>query len=63
VEQLGVVREPHIALDVIGQGIASLKSGSLSLVFHAPHDQKEQAVKIHDLQGKRVRLEIYTEMS
>jgi hypothetical protein len=42
-------------------GLTSLHSGALSLVFHAPHDQRADSVRLLDYQGKRVRLDIFVE--
>lgn len=42
-------------------GLTSLRSGALSLVFHAPHDQASEALRLHAKQGKRVRLDIFVE--
>ena len=41
--------------------LASLKSGGLSLVFHAPFDQANQAMRLHAHQGQQVRMEIFVE--
>lgn len=49
-------REDRLSLPAIPQGVTSLKSGALSVVFHVPYESSEDAFKIHELQGKPVTL-------
>ncbi len=39
--------------------VASLKGGSVSLIFHVPFVLAEEAFKIHGLQDKEVMLDVY----
>ena len=48
-------------LPAIPQGVTSLRSGALSVVLHVPYEHAEKAFRIHEMQGKSVRVEIYLE--
>ena len=38
--------------------VASLKSGGFSVTCHVPHEELEAVGVCHEIQGKRIRLEI-----
>lgn len=42
--------------------MSSLRGGGLSVVFHAPFDEADNAFQVHALQGAKVRLEIFMEV-
>ena len=50
-----------VVLPAIPQGVTSLKSGALSVVLHVPYESAGTAFRIHEMQGKSVRVEIYLE--
>lgn len=52
-------RPPDRSVEAIVQGVASLKSGMVSMVFHAPTDWHSEALKLHSLQGKRVVMDLF----
>ena len=52
---------PDVELRATPMGVSSLKSGAVSIVFHASHDESGKMADLHLLQGKRVRLAIFLE--
>ncbi len=42
--------------------MSSLKGGRVSIVFHVEFDESDEAFRVHDYQGDRVRLELHKEI-
>ena len=53
--------EDRLSLPAIPQGVTSLKSGALSVVFHVPYESTERAFRLHELKDKPVVLTIEAE--
>ena len=49
---------PILSLLCQPKSASSLRDGSVSLVFHVPHELAADAFKVHDLQDHPVRLDI-----
>jgi hypothetical protein len=41
--------------------VSSLRNGGVSIVFHIAHEFSDDALRLHQKQGKQVRIEVYEE--
>ena len=55
----GKVREPDVSLHAVPSSISSLKGGGVSVVFHVPFGEADEALRVHKLKDALVAIDLY----